>query len=70
MCRSSFAKADIFSKLSGEQFSDCVLELMLRVWLAKDVRAFDQQSVHLVGNGIARRVEHSQIRPQRDGLMR
>src|SRR5450755_1964261 len=43
---------------------------MLRVRLAKEVRAFDQQSFHLVGNGIAGRVEHSQIRPQRDGLKR
>ena len=38
---------------------------MLRVWLAKEVRAFDQQRFHfhLVGNGIAGRVEHTQIRP-------
>src|SRR5450631_1641918 len=43
---------------------------MLRVWLAKEVRAFDQLSFHLVGDGIAGRVEHSQIRPQRDGLLR
>src|SRR5450759_4315356 len=43
---------------------------MLRVWLAKEVHAFDQQSFHLVGDGIAGRVEHSQIRPQRNGLLR
>jgi hypothetical protein len=43
---------------------------MLRVWLAKEVRAFDQQRFHLFGNGIAGRVEHSQIRSQRDGLLR
>ena len=36
---------------------------MVRVWLAKEVRAFDQQRFHLVGNGIAGRVEHTQIRP-------
>ena len=41
---------------------------MLRVRLAKEVRAFDKQSFHFVGDEIAGRVEHAQIRPKLDGL--
>lgn len=41
---------------------------MLRVWLAKEVRAFDQQCFHLVGDVVAGRVKHAQIRSQCDGL--
>ena len=41
---------------------------MLRVRLTKEVRAFNKQSFHFVGNGIAGRVEHTQFRPKRDGL--
>ena len=41
----------------------------MRVRLAKEVRAFNKQSFHFVGNGIACRVEHAQIRPKLDGLV-
>ena len=43
---------------------------MWRVRLAKAVRAFNKQSLHFVGNEIARRVEHTQFRPKLDCLMR
>ena len=51
-----------------EHVLDGVVELMLRVGLAEEVRAVDKQSFHLVGDEIARRVEHAQIRPKLDGL--
>ena len=43
---------------------------MLCVRLTKEVCAFDKQRFHFFGYGIAGRVEHTQFRPQRDGLMR
>ena len=43
---------------------------MLGVRLKKEVCTFNKQSFHLIGNGISGRVEHTQIRPKRDGLMR
>ena len=43
---------------------------MLRVRLAKEVRADDEQRFHFVGEGIAGGVEHAQVRAQRDGLAR
>src|SRR5450759_3286800 len=57
-------------KLHCEQFFNRVLELILRVRLTKEVCAFNKQSFHFVGYGIAGRVEHTQFRPQRDGLVR
>ena len=57
-------------KITLRAVFDGVLELVLRVRLAKEVRAFDKQRFHFVGNGIACRVEHAQVRPKRDGLVR
>ena len=38
--------------------------------LRKEVRAVDKQGLHLVGDGIAGRVEDAQFRPKHDGLAR
>src|SRR5471032_1303464 len=52
-----------------EQAFHRVLELLFHVRLRKEVCAFNKQSFHFVGNGIACRVEHAQIRPKLDGLV-
>jgi hypothetical protein len=58
------------SKLRSEQLFDSVLELWLRIRLAKEVCAFNKQSFHCVGNLIAGRVEHTQIWPKLERLVR
>src|ERR1017187_8965230 len=57
------------SKLRCEQISNRVLELMLCVGLAKEMRAFHKQGSHFVGNEISCRVEHPQFRAKLDRLM-
>jgi hypothetical protein len=52
-----------------EQSRNTVFELMLRVWLTKQLRAFNKQSFHFVGNKISCRVEQAQFRPQLKGLV-
>src|ERR1019366_5552025 len=58
------------SKLRCEQVFNRVFELLWRVRLTKEVCAFNKQCFHLVGNGIACRVEHTQFRPKLDCLVR
>src|SRR5450631_4328106 len=57
------------SRLRREQLFNGALELIWRVRLGKEVRAFNKQSFHLVGNGIACRVEHTQFWRRLDGLV-
>ena len=45
------------------------MELVLRVWLRKEVRAFHKQSFHFIGNRISCRVKHTQFRPKLDCLV-
>src|SRR5665213_90006 len=56
-------------KLRGEKLFNGGLELLLRIRLLKEVRAFNKRRFHFVGNGIACRVEHTQFRPKLDGLV-
>jgi hypothetical protein len=55
--------------LCREKIFERVLELMWRVRLAKTVRAFNKSSFHFVGNEIACRVEHTQLRSKFDCLV-
>ena len=57
------------SKLRREQSCKAFLELMLRVGLAQELRAFNKHRSHFVGDQIAGRVEHAQFRPKPDGLL-
>ncbi len=57
------------STLRREHSRNTAFELMLRVWLGKELRAFNKQSFHFVGNNISCRVEHAQFRPKFDGLV-
>ena len=41
----------------------------MRVRLLKEVRAFNKHHLHFIVDGIAGRVEHTQIQPELDGLV-
>jgi len=45
------------------------LELKSRVRLRKEVRAVNKQRLRFIVDGIAGRVEHTQIQPELDGLV-
>ena len=47
-----------------------VLQLILRVRLTEEVRAFSQQRFHFLSHIVAGRVQHTQSRPKRDRLER
>src|SRR5665647_1419845 len=56
-------------KLRREKLFNEVLELMLRIRLLKEVCAFNKQRLHFIVDGIAGRIEHTQIQPELDGLV-
>src|SRR5665647_807366 len=60
------AGVDLLS--NRERTLNGVLQLILRVGLVQELRAFDQQFFHFFSDGVASRVEDAQVRPQRNGL--